>query len=402
MKFLSFFILIAFTSALTLENLVPVSESGCAIEVGQDQSPLIIQTGQNQFIYPKTGKTTRIIDIPSGESVDMVCPGKTVDVDTVSYDSFVTATCVSGSILKINGKNVEWRKIYCSSRAVKTARLTGNACENNGKELEIGFDVKDRFLRIVLICFDESKQEALYSHANITASINQRIDDIPRPDWVEGAGIYNISSVNTYYIRNHQRNTINAALGLPAESTKYIQDNDYFLSRGHMTAKGDNFYPAQQNATFFLLNVAPQWQTCNARNWNQVEIYVRDYAESHNVDLLEWTGVYGVTTLPHEETGEAVKLYLYNQNGQQLLPVPEIYWKVAYEPISQKGIAIIVINNPYLSTYQPICEDISGSVEWLKWHKNSQKKGFGYACTVNSFRKNVTYLPQFTVKDILL
>jgi hypothetical protein len=268
--------------------------------------------------------------------------------------------------------------------------------------MEIGFAIEDRFLRTIQLCFDESRQQALYSHATITASINQRNSKIARPSWLQSADIFDIPSVNTHYIRTAQRTTVNTALGLPATSTKYIQNNDNFLSRGHFTARSDNFYPAQQNASFFLLNVAPQWQSCNGYNWNQVEIFVRDYAEAHKVDLLEWTGGYGVTTLPHEESGEPVELYLYNVDGRKALPVPEFYWKIAYEPLSQKGIVIIVINNPYLSTYNPVCEDVSSKVEGLAWDKDDQQQGFGYICTLTSFTKVVTYLPQFVDKGLLL
>uniref|UniRef100_A0AAR5Q1Y8 DNA/RNA non-specific endonuclease/pyrophosphatase/phosphodiesterase domain-containing protein n=1 Tax=Dendroctonus ponderosae TaxID=77166 RepID=A0AAR5Q1Y8_DENPD len=183
----------------------------------------------------------------------------------------------------------------------------------------------------------------------------------------------------------------------------YIKDNsNYFLSRGHITAKADNFYPAQQQASFFLLNVAPQWQTCNANNWQTVEISVRDYAEAKRVDLLQWTGVYGLATLPHSKTGQLVQLYLYTQNNTKALPVPELYWKIAYEPIKQKGIVLIVVNNPYLETYQRICEDIADKITWTNWDRHNQIKGFAYACTVDSFRKVVSYFPELTVQGVLL
>lgn len=377
------------------------SDSACSIKLGDDKSPMIVQTGKEEFMYPGIGETN--LTITSGRTIDLVCAGGKVIVNSESYDTFVTATCVSERTFQINSKSVEWREISCRSVDNRTARLTGKTCENNGKEVEIGFQVADRFLRTILVCFDESKQQALHSHANITASINQRNDLTPRPTFVQGTSIYEITSVNSYYDRSTQRKTINAALGLPDNSTKYIQNNNtYFLSKGHMTARSDNFYPAQQNASFFLPNVAPQWQTCNGANWLQVENYVRDYAEAHQVDLLEWTGVYGVTTLPHEETSEPTELYLYEKDGKKALPVPEFYWKVAYEPKSQKGIVLIVINNPYLSTYKPVCDDVSSEVTEFKWHKNSQRKGFGYICTVDTFRKVVTYLPAFTVNGLLI
>jgi len=85
--------------------------------------------------------------------------------------------------------------------------------------------------------------------------------------------------------------TINNLLGLPEGSFQYVQNNNnYFLSRGHLTARSDFFYAAQQNSTFHFSNALPQWQTFNGFNWDQAETDLQDYAEANNVHLQVWTG----------------------------------------------------------------------------------------------------------------
>ena len=323
---------------------------------------------------------------------------------TNSHKDVVSGQCISGTSFKINNKEVDWKHLKCSSTAYGTAKYTGNNCEGDGKEIEIGFDIGDRFLRSILICFNQTLQVVHYTFINQTASINQRALNVPRPAWIQGSGFYDIGSVTDLYKRAQQRKTINTLLGLSATSTKYIQDNNYFLSRGHTTARSDQFYGAQQNATFFLMNVAPQWQSFNGFNWNQVEIDVRDYGEANSVNLQVWTGVHGIAKLPHEKTGELTELYLYvdESTGRKALPVPELYWKVAYDPQTERGVALIGVNNPYNSTLTTICNDISSQLNWVNWKKNDQSQGFCYACRIDTFRRVVTNMPNVPVKGLLI
>ena len=50
----------------------------------------------------------------------------------------------------------------------------------------------------------------------------------------------------------------------------------------------------RQDATFYYLNVAPQWKKFNAGNWLQVELQTRWYAQRTNKDLEIYTGTYKV------------------------------------------------------------------------------------------------------------
>lgn len=193
-------------------------------------------------------------------------------------------------------------------------------------------------------------------------------------------------------------------MGLPQNSTKYIKDTgDFFLSRGHFTAMADFVYASQQIATFHYVNAAPQWQTFNGGNWNLIEIGVRDFADLNGIDLVVYTGPYGVATLPHEDTGKDVELYLYVDGSKKGLAVPELYWKVVYNPITTEGVVLLGLNNPYqeIVTKSVICEDVSHKINWLNWDRKNLTIGYSYACEVDDFRKKVDYLPKFQVKGIL-
>lgn len=95
------------------------------------------------------------------------------------------------------------------------------------------------------------------------------------------------------YRRVIQRETVSVLLNSTALSEQYISlTNDYFLSKGHMVAKGYFLHGAHQTATFWYLNAAPQWQTFNGRNWNAIENDARKFAGQIKTDLDVYTGTY--------------------------------------------------------------------------------------------------------------
>lgn len=338
-----------------------------------------------------------VLRFPAGTSLDFLCPSRNVNNTT---EDILTGTCVSGSTFAINGAQIDWSWLNCNDSHWRTIRNTGRSCAGDGIELDIGFEVSDgRFLTALMVCFNPNQEIAYYTFINQTGAINQGLStsNSNGPDFLQGRGIYTIGSVNSYY--NQQRATINNLLGLDNSSTKYIQDSDdLFLSRGHMIARRDGFYAAQQNATFYMQNIAPQWQTVNGGNWNDLEQNLRNYAEASGADLQFWCGVYGVTTLPHETTGEEIELYLFVNDTMKALPVPELYWKVVYNPLTGEGVAVIAHNNPYKSEYTPICTDISSNLSWFTC-QSSQERGFCYACTIADFQQTVTVLPDILIRS---
>lgn len=95
------------------------------------------------------------------------------------------------------------------------------------------------------------------------------------------------------YRRVIQRGTVGVLLNSTALAEQYISlTSDYFLSKGHMVAKGYFLHGAHQTATFWYLNAAPQWQTFNGKNWNSIENDARKFAGQINTDLDVYTGTY--------------------------------------------------------------------------------------------------------------
>lgn len=374
--------------------------------MGEPQPLLLKPNGSDYDAFFLPEDTSGTITFNAGDVVTLACTRSNLIIDeTVTTLTIASATCVSGTKFSVNGQTASFETIVCSSYPYHTAQYTGRTCEDNFREIEVGFQVEtNRFLVLMNICFDDASQNAIYSWYNLTAAIGGYQRGFPRPSFLQGT-FYSVGTpnVNTLYTRAQQRITINGLLGLDSANTTYVHaTNDYYLARGHLTAKADYVYGSQHRLTFYFVNVAPQWQTFNGGNWERLESSVRSFASDRALDLLVYTGTYGVTTLPHAQTKEEIKLYLYlDENNNNGIAVPQLYWKFVYEPVTKAGVVFVGINNPYQETFEPLCTDISDIYDWLSWKKEDQKAGYSYACEVEEFRKAVDYFPDYEVRSLL-
>lgn len=88
-----------------------------------------------------------------------------------------------------------------------------------------------------------------------------------------------------------------------------------------------------------------------------------------------------------------------------MMPVPKYYWKVIHSPTKKLSTAFVGINNPYMSLAEcqmaAFCTDISETIPWLSWDRESVKKGYSFACDLTSFREIVKSLPDFETEGLL-
>lgn len=341
-----------------------------------------------------------------GEAVNVTCTAGSVILDSLTLNqSNLVAACISGVQFEINKQYINISQLNCTQSATHFAKETGKKCPgSNYTELAVTLDVPPPFPPHIISCFDHGLKNVLYTWYNLTSHISGQSSLARETDFQEST-FYNLTlDVNILYMKKTQARTINRLLGLSNTNPKYINQSsgNFYLARGHLTANRDFVYDAQQRSTFYFINAAPQWQCFNNGNWKTLEENLRSYASKQKLDLVVYTGTYGIATLPHEETGEETQLFLYVVDGKGAgIPVPKFFWKFVYDPKTKKGTVFIGTNNPYKSEKEMICEDISDSIKWLTWKKDDQVSGYSYACSVDDFRRTVSYLPKYEVKALL-
>uniref|UniRef100_A0A6B2E4U1 Putative alkaline nuclease n=1 Tax=Phlebotomus kandelakii TaxID=1109342 RepID=A0A6B2E4U1_9DIPT len=398
--------------ATTYHHVISQFMEPCEIRVsgglGEPQ-PLILNNDATDFVEPKD--STGIVRLNPGDSISLYCTNGFDNPQRT--ESLLNATCSTGSAFVINKnqmKEMVFSDIFCKSYPYHTARKSERTCANGeAVEIEVGFEVESKFIELYHICHDDIRESTLYVTHFMGPGNEGYQRSFPRPSWLS-SGFFNGKDANGLYTNVNQNAMVAQILGSQELADKFIQptNTEIFLARGHLAAKVDFIFGVQQRATFWMMNVAPQWQKFNAGNWERVESSVRRMVFQRNTNLELYTGTHGVLTLP-DINGEQQEIYLHfdeNNNGQ--IPVPKLYYRVLYERSTKRGIVLIGVNNIHITMEEIesqsyiVCEDVADKIDWINWDRFNLILGYSYACDVNEFKEVVGHLPNIEVNNLFI
>ncbi|XP_016956249.1 uncharacterized protein LOC108028781 [Drosophila biarmipes] len=373
----------------------------CSFQVNgdlKDPAPLFVvrsELGHARYVEPNP---EGLVQLKHGEALEFHCIKSLTG--PFSGHTFVNSTCWQQQSFLAMGSLYDLQDFVCTSWPTYTARRTGRYCNGGTDLLEVGFQLSssnsDDFLQTYDVCHNELSEVTRYVHHVLYPGSNQYQRSVSRPSFVTG-DFYGGKDVNTLYTQKQQNITISEILGMDA-SPYFNTSGNVYLARGHLSAKTDFVFGAAQQASFFFVNAAPQWQTFNGGNWERIEDSVRKFVADGNITADCYTGTWGVSTLPDVD-GVERELYLdFDENNNGLIPVPKLYYRVVIDRLSRKGIVLLGVNNPHVSVEQIqkeyiICQDIGGELSWVSWTKEDLKKGYSYACTVEDFTAVVKDVP---------
>ncbi|XP_055591557.1 uncharacterized protein LOC129743543 [Uranotaenia lowii] len=378
---------------------------GCTVSFDRDdigQTPLFLMPGTTE-IYPTIVQTTDV-KFHQGEQVELSCTG---GFKYFKKQKTILATCDGGVGFTVNGDLYKISELTCQSPSFHEAQRTNRTCFENATLIEVGYPVKSGFLKMYEACFDEESYVSVYSRYRM-APWNVKTQKVrKRPQFISN-GFYDGLNVNKKYSFVEQRNTLIKILKTAERVDALLNQNkDLFLARGHLAAKAEFVYVAHQLATFWFMNVAPQWQSFNGKNWQRIESNLRDYLARKKISVTVYTGTYGVLELA-DTNGDPQKLYLdYDADGVARIPVPKIYYKVLHDEANDAGIALIGVNNPFITKEELkedffFCEDVADQLDWWKFDRLNLREGFCYACRVDEFNAVTKHLPLQPIANLLL
>ncbi|EDW94353.1 uncharacterized protein LOC6533941 [Drosophila yakuba] len=388
------------TGILGLNSQVLENEV-CSFKVNgdlKDPAPVFVvrsEWGHARYLEPDH---EGIVQLKHGEALEFHCIKSFSGL--FSGYTFVNSTCWQQQSFLTMGSLYQLQDFVCTSWPTYTARRSGRPCNGGTDLLEVGFQLSssssDDFLQTYDVCHDELGEVTRYVHHVLYPGSDQYQRSVSRPSF-KTADFYGGKDVNTLYTQVQQNITISEILGMDA-SPYFNTSSNVYLARGHLSAKTDFVFGAAQQASFFFVNVAPQWQTFNGGNWERIEDSVRKFVADENITVDCYTGTWGVSTLP-DVNGVERELYLdFDENNNGLIPVPKLYFRVIIDRESKGGIVLLGVNNPHASIEQIekeyiICQDIGAQLSWVSWTKEDLKKGYSYACTVEDFTAVVKDLP---------
>lgn len=379
---------------------------------------MVVRQNTNEYLYPEPSSQYDFVSLGKGEKINIGCPGNSVRTHKATYNKnvTVTATCIKNDTFIVDDEDISIYYIACTDHPESVGRYHNpnnhKRCANGkGVEAMVGFDLNPTFIPLITFCYDQIQQNTLYSNFTMSASVGPHYEQkVPRPRFFTADDFYSVGNNEVYrlYSQYPSQRTINELLDLPINSDFYVKFTNNckrYLSRGHLAPKGHFVHAFQQRATYHYINVAPQWQSFNGGNWNEMEIALKSYINSIRKDLIIYTGTYGISTLPNNRNYGETELFLYTDGGRRGIPVPEQFWKIVYEPVSKKGVVLIGANNPYKTENQlnKLCSyDVNRNITWIDWNISNQEDGFIYSCSVDDFCHRVPYLPYFDVTGGLL
>ncbi|XP_072945495.1 salivary protein Tsal2A-like [Epargyreus clarus] len=369
--------------------------------------PLPVILKQGRLLEPNDGYGN--VDLNNGESLTLSCEGGGVisHPNAIQQHTTATITCEGGD----NFQNHEWLNaparfsfFRCSYAPNHMSERTNRTCFEGNPIIEVGYRIQNEFYPLFESCFNEATFNAIYSKYTQKAYNALYQTKVDRPFFIDNNNYLQVP-VEYLFSPRGQKAAVAQLVGPLIET--YFTKTD-FLSRGHLAAKTDFVFAFGERATFHYVNCAPQWTGFNGGNWNTLEVDLRNHIHVAGYDTVIYTGTFGVTQLTNQ-FGRKVDIYLYtDENNNPIIPVPQYFYKVVYEPSSGRGIAFVGINNPHYTPAEArdlfFCVDVcrkSNNFRWLSWHPDNPSEGYTFCCTVPDFRDTVQHLPHFEVRGIL-
>ncbi|XP_062555012.1 uncharacterized protein LOC134220073 isoform X1 [Armigeres subalbatus] len=380
---------------ILLFALIRPGRSQCSVNLQEHLGPLeplFIKDGQ---LWAPDGPA---LTWEAHESTIVAC-SKVKFINASNNTAYLT--CVSGQDFLVDETPLNSVELQCSGRMTGEVDDTGEQCGSNGTLLKLGFDVESvGFVTYIESCYDRPDASVIFTkHIIPGKAIAHSIKESYRPAFkVAGTSLH----VNpaTSYTQKAQMDRLTELLGSEIQAKKFLQGGSYYLARGHLAPDADGVYRSWQWATFFYVNVAPQWQVINAGNWLVVENLSRSKAGQLQEDLVVYDGVHDVLLLPHAD-GQSIPITLEAAG----IRVPKWYWKIIISPVASAGIAFITNNDPFrvdMPDNELLCEDVCQQYGWNEVRFKNFTRGYTYCCTVDGLREAINDIPrEFQVNYVL-
>ncbi|KAK2709754.1 uncharacterized protein LOC136027020 [Artemia franciscana] len=394
--------------SLTSENLNQniASQNGCLILLPSDvpSRPPLMYELKGLLLMPKKINSTRRIFLANNEAITLYCPGVGNFLEK-TQEQISEMTCTDGAIFTASKENVSFSMLSCRS-PIKESLVEEDRCGNSrkGTKVLIGWISSTVFKRQILVCHNKDTMRTSYTHSTINGTgIEAKDLGNARPGFKKGSYFPGID-LETLYSQSNQKSWFNFTFGSEL-SKKYIDvPKNLYFARGHLTPEADFVYDSMQDATFYHINAAPQYQVFNNGNWKQLEIAVRELSAKLNRDLEVLTGTYGTLSLP-DENGNKINIFLGKDvNGNEVIPAPLFFWKVVTDPILKQANAFIGLNNPFvveLIDEHKLCKDMWNDISLTIASRHDFSKGYLYCCKVEELRSAIPDIPSIDQRGLL-
>merc|ERR1712002_190777 len=418
---------------LSLLLALPALVAGtCEVDldsVSGSYPPLLIQQGD--FKLPTK---SRVLKFEDDEDLELYCHGSDKhQVDTYLerekdsvHESSVIVSCSHGKFqVKGTKEKINVEEASCNRKQEPRLSLVKEQCSPVGADgrrrkdtlvrVSLGWQLGDSYIEQIHACVDTKFAGTLWTNHTVHgASIDFQDKDPVRPAFrVDTSGTNRFfpwttsTGLNSLYSKRKENSTVESELdGVKTilEGEAIIETSSSgtnYFAKGHLAPDAAFIYNVQQDATYYFVNVAPQFQSFNNGNWKALEMAVRKLASSLGRDLHVVTGTYDILQYPNSKK-KMTDIFL--EEEQSLVPAPKYYWKLVRDPINDTAAVFIGLNNPHIKKApRKLCKDrCSEMSSWVKWSTDRLEAGYMYCCSVEDASKRIKAIPKLTETGGLL
>ena len=254
---------------------------GCAFNLdtsSPDFPPHLIDENK-KIVLPVIEGTARIINLAEGQKVTISCLG-TGNLMNATELQLNPATCTAASTLLLaDGSELTYDETTCAQQNKEILVEQGTCANGPGTFIRNGWQFGADFIPLFDMCHDKALALNYYAIDTVfgrSANADDKTND--RPYYFSQDIYYSGLSVNTQYTQVEQTKTIAMIVGSDALAAQYIRPNtEYYLARGHMAPDADFIDAASQDASYYFMNTAPQFQTFNNGNWKYAFLILLKY-----------------------------------------------------------------------------------------------------------------------------
>jgi len=393
--------------------------------------PLLLQN--SDFIFPSSENSEgkRILEIGSGDELELYCHGsiKYAKDTYLQYTNLpatpsLTLKCLDEAFVTDTNMQVSVQTISCNRKQEPRLIKTQETCSPVGADgrestledlytVQIGWMIHEKFLEQIRICIDEKVYGTIWTNHTVHGKhINFRDIDDSRPGFrIDNSYLKRYYTWTTstkmqgYYSKKTQASTVLKLLGHNEINGNAVIETSSsgtnYFAKGHLSPDAGFMYNINQDATYYFMNVAPQFQSFNNGNWKALEINTRDLASSLGHDISSYTGTHGVLQYT-DKYGDLVDIYLYLDGQTRYLPAPLYYWKVLYDAETDTGAAFIGLNDPHAtSPPNELCTNVCSSMAWVDWSITELDAGYMYCCSIEDARKAIPSMPDIKTTGLI-
>ncbi|KAJ9599339.1 hypothetical protein L9F63_010160 [Diploptera punctata] len=388
-------------------NISNSVQSACRIDINADLSnvsrmilhPYSSSTDGYRFYLPPAGQGS--LNLLPNQELAFACP----------LGLYEHARCVSGTAFEFSthSRQLNVSDITCRRQLKPIVRNLGKCNNNEFNHLGVGVTLRidsttHEFIKLMDFCFNPILRIPQYAKFLLMQGVENGQRNVKRQNFTCSTFFGNLSqNFEEIYNKRNQYQKLNQLLGSRNLTEKYLNmsaSSDLFLAKGHLAAFIDFVYYSQQQATAICENTAPMWQALRKNNWRKLENMIRQYANENGIDLTIYSGTYNVLRL-NNTAGEMVPIFLtIDTEGRNIVPVPQLFWKIVYDRLMRQGIVFVLINNHdsnLTPSHYEVCQDVCNRTD--SWFQNLDRKqiqmGYIYCCNVNDFLEATNVVSEF-------